>query len=183
MSNESINESAQVQWTESPEQYSCPSCCEFASGHAILKQEVEGNPEKTRLAFEDSATLSEVFEWDDGKGCTVVECSDIHTPAGCSRVRMSRRHGPMWIICESCQTNSLLLEQQEMVSFYWRVPTQHGEVWAHNREHLVAIREHIQLDRRPQGFFKLPGWMLATKNRDEMVKLINMALNNGPSQF
>ena len=183
MSNESISESTQVQWSESPEQYSCPSCCESASGYGVIKREEKGDSEKIRSSLEDSALPSEVIESDDGKGCIVVESSDIYTPAGCSRVRTSRRHGPMWIICESCQTNSLLLEQQEMVSFYWRVPTQHGEVWAHNRQHLVAIREHIQLDRRPQGFFKLPGWMLATKNRDEMVKLINMALNNGPSKF
>lgn len=177
------NESTQAQWSESPEEYSCPSCCESASGYGVIKREVEGDPEEIRLSLDNSAIPSEVFESDDDKTCIVVESSDIHTPAGCSRVRASRRHGPMWIICECCQTKSLLLEQQDMVSFYWRVPTQHGEVWAHNREHLVAIREHIQLDRRPQGEFKLPGWMLASKNRDEMIKLINMALDNGPSQF
>ncbi|MBL4697417.1 MAG: hypothetical protein JKX70_01145 [Phycisphaerales bacterium] len=177
------NESTQVQWSESPEQYSCPSCCESASGYAVLKKEVEGDPEEMRLSLEDSPLPSEVVELDDGKGFIVVESSNIHTPACCTRVRSSRRHGPMWILCESCNSKSLLLDQQDMVSFYWRVPTQHGEVWAYNRQHLVAIREHIQLERRPQGFFKLPGWMLASKNRVEMVKLINMALNNGPSQF
>lgn len=175
-------ESTEVQWSESPEEYSCPSCCESARGYGILKQEVKGDPEEIRSSLKDSLLPSEAFEWDDGKGCTVVESSKIHTPACCSRVRSSRRHGPMSILCESCHDQSLLLDQQDMVSFYWRVPTQHGEVWAHNRQHLVAIQDHIQLERRPQGFFKLPGWMLASKNRDEMVKLIKMALDNGPSK-
>ena len=177
------NESIEVQWSELPEQYSCPSCCESASGYAVLKQEVKGDPEEIRLSLKDSPLPSEVFDWDDGKGCRVVKSSNIHTPACCTRVRSSRRHGPMWIFCESCNSKSLLLEQEDTVSFYWRVPTQHGEVWAYNRQHLVAIREHIQLERRPQGLFKLPGWMLSSKNRDEMVKLINMALDNGPSKF
>ena len=119
----------------------------------------------------------EITEWADGKGCNVVVFPDFlarHNKA------MSERGGagPMVLFCSECHARSGFIGGSSPER-YWQIPTRHGVIWAYNREHLVEIRDHIQLERRPQGFIKLPGWMVAGKNRDEIVKLINRALEHG----
>ena len=172
-----------VQWSELPEEYACPSCDRSARGYTVRSRGIRGNPEDIRLSMKSSLFPSEVLEWADGKGCNVVESSTVNTPECSSRVHGPHRHGPMYLLCDSCHNGPSLPDHQSKVYFYWRISTRHGEVWAHNRQHLVAIRDYIQLERRPQGFIKLPGWMLASKNRNEMIKLIDRVLANGPTKI
>ncbi len=167
-------------WIKFPEEYACPSCGNSARGYNIRNRHIRGNPEDIHQCLKESRFPYEISEWADGKGCNVVDSAKVNGPYVWGGVH---RQGPMNLLCDSCHNAPSLRDHQSKISLYWRISTRHGEMWAHNRAHLVAIRDHIQLERRPQGFYKLPGWMLASKNRNEMLKLIDKALANGPSKF
>lgn len=167
-------------WWEHPEEYMCTSCGGSATGRSCVVREVRGSPQVIRQSIKNDPYQSEISDWADGNGCNVLS-TQLNMPNH-DRLCESRRHGPMMLICDHCHNGPQLPNEEDSASLYWRISTRHGEIWAYNRQHLVAVRDHIKLERRPQGFIKLPGWMLASKNRNELVKLIDRALQNGPQR-
>ena len=122
-----------------------------------------------------------IDKWANGKGVNVTifpETLDKHL----SLLAGQNGASPYVMFCAECHSRSEFIGG-DCPDRYWQISTRHGVIWANNRKHLIEIRDHLKLDRRPQGFIKLPGWMLASKNRDEMVKLINRALEIGPPKI
>jgi hypothetical protein len=163
-------------------EYRCPKCGGSALGDIPRRVSLpKMAPDQVREALGGFQHEIEISEWEDGKGCNVVVFPEVlkaHTRA------LAGSHGPspMVLFCSECHVRSEFIGG-ESPERYWTISTRHGTVWAWHREHLVAIRDYIQLERRPQGFIKLPGWILSGKNRDELVKLIDRALEHGPSKI
>jgi hypothetical protein len=159
-------------------EFRCPACGGIARGHIVGTHQIQScKPEDVRAELDDFPFEFEIEEWADGKGVNVTVFPEVLKK---HRKALSGRNGPApyVLLCDQCHTrsDSVGIECHER---YWQIQTRHGVLWAENRQHLVEIRDHIQLERRPQGFIKLPGWAMAAKNRDEIVKLINRKLGRG----
>lgn len=158
-----------------PTEFRCPSCGGIAQGYRARRLHIRDvKPEDIRAELGDFPFELEVVEWADGKGVNVTMFPEVLEKHERDE-KEGRMSSPYVLLCDECHTRSDGGGRYRPER-YWQIRTRHGVLWADNREHLVEIRDHVQLERRPQGFIKLPGWVLAAKNRDEIVKLINRAL-------
>ncbi len=78
-------------------------------------------------------------------------------------------------ICSRCGTRSHAgLAPCEL---YYQTAIRGVRLWAHNREHLVQLREYIaRRGNRGQGFHKLPATILKATNRALVLKKIDLLL-------
>ncbi len=158
-------------------EYRCPVCNGIAQGYEPRGYGLKGvEPDAVRDQLGGFPYDIEVVPWRDGKGVNAFIFPDVlekHAKA------LKGRNGPspFVLFCNACHARSEFVGGN-VPEKYWQVQSRHGVLWAWNRAHLVEIRDHIRLERRPQGLIKLPGWVVAAKNRDELVKLINRALES-----
>jgi len=163
-----------------PTEYRCPRCGGVAIGHASGAWAIRGEPIEIRKNAESGPFRVQIKEWADGQGCTLEAFGD--ETQGLSKV--SNQHiwpRPLVLMCSGCHRRSRLEDPYSREALYWRIPTRHGVLWALNRPDLAKIRDYIAATVRPQTrMYKLPGKMIQAKYRDEIIRLINRALERGP---
>lgn len=158
-------------------EYRCPTCNGIAQGYEPCKYGLEGvAPDAVREELGGFPYDLKVTAWRNGKGVDAYIFPEV-LEKHCRALNGKRGPSAFVLFCNACHERSEFVGG-DVPEKFWQIQTRHGVLWARNREHLVEIRNHIQLERRPQGFIKLPGWVIAAKNRDEIVKLINRALEN-----
>jgi len=170
-------------WWLSPNEYVCEKCGSMAKGYMFVKRSVSMPPNEAREALKSWPFEYVLEPWKNNDGCTVILFPDQYEKYRKNKVVGDWDAGANVLLCTGCHRRTLLDESKPTSQLYWIIETRHGVIWAHNRQHLAAIRDHIKLERRPKAFTKLPAWMLASKNRNEMLKLIDKALANGPSKI
>ena len=158
----------------------CPKCAGLSRIHFVGKIALRGKCEDINAAFAESPFEVRIDEWEDGEGCTVTSFpseGDEH-PDYYGYPRKSS----FIALCTKCHERSLIRGQLRNEDLYWSVQTRHGVLWARNRRELVRIRDFIAGVDRPRGPLtnRLPAAMLKGSNRDEMIKLIDRVLHNGP---
>lgn len=168
-----MSENVEDKWWTSRTEHRCPKCGGCAMLNFVLLQRLRMSEQEIREQLNGYPFGYDIHPWKDGKGCNVV----LQTESNVNSI--TRPNPELVLLCHDCHARTELPTGTSYPPPYWKMSTRHGTLWAYNRKHLIAIRDHIQLERRPQGFIKLPGWMVAGKNRDEIVKLINRALEDG----
>lgn len=159
-------------------EYSCPKCGGPSYRRFMGRMPVRGNPDEIRQHYAVGPFRTKIVPWKDNKGCNVTVFADEQ-----ERVKARGEPGRAYtniLLCTACHERTGVLSLGPS-NYYWRIQTPCGVLWAYNRPHLVDIRDHIAKAIRPQGFHKLPGAILKATSREKMIRLINRALEHGPT--
>ncbi len=161
-------------------EYRCPLCRGIAQGTVAARFYMDkAQPDEVRQSLREYPYEFKIEAWRNGKGLNLTIFPDAFEK---HQKALNGESGPSAVVlfCRDCHSRSEYVGG-ETPCRYWEISTRHGLVWAWNRSHLILIRDHIQSEHREResSLFKLPSWILSSKNREEIVKLINRAIENG----
>ena len=134
----------------------------------------------------------------------VVQSIDVQCPQCGERAQLapwgveeSGLHSSRRLACYSCGFTRA--HDGEALSFYtdgrdpcfgyplwYRVETSKGTIWAYHKAHLESLRAYVAADLRERSaeptwsnrsyFSRLPRWLKSAKNRDQLLKKIDLLL-------